>query len=82
MLHYDLIPIFNPRPACAARVMVVVPCVCVCQSVCVCEIWHYSHQAGLQAIPTASVRQVCENVCVASAILMAFDTEKPPGLKD
>ena len=39
----------------------------VCVSVCVREIWHYRHQAGMRAIPTASARQARENVCVASA---------------
>ena len=45
----------------------------VCLSVCVREIWHYRHQAGIRAIPTASARQARENVRVASAKSTPFD---------
>ena len=37
--------VVNPRRACAARVIVVVPCVCVCVSVC----YHYSGTTGYEA---------------------------------
>ena len=55
--------------------------VCQCVPVCIREIWHNRHQAGILAIPTASARQARENVYVASAKSTAFDLEKPPGRK-
>ena len=37
--------LINPRRACAARVIVIIPCVCVCLSVC----YYYSGTTGYEA---------------------------------